>query len=133
MDRGPGGSPEGRRGHGPGRLPESVTVVQTPGSVELRDSTGVVLRRIITGDSTAASRQDLAPSPADSSGVETSRGTWQGQNLVVQSPGPGGHPTTQTYSLADDGQTLRISTLVEASGDRPAVDFTRVYRKTKSR
>ena len=133
MDRGPGGSPEGGRGRGPGHLPESVTVVQTPGSVELQDSTGVVLRRIIISDATAASPKDLAPSPKDQSGVETSRGTWQDQNLVVQSPGPGEHPTTQTYSLADDGQTLKISTHVEASGDRPAVDFTRVYRKTKSR
>ena len=130
---GPGGPPEGRHGRGPGRLPESVTVVQTVGTVELQDSTGVVLRRIITADSTAASTPGLSAKEKDQSVVETSRGTWEGQNLVVRSPGPDGHEVTQTYSLTDDGQTLKVTTHREAVGDRPAVDFTRVYHKTKSR
>jgi hypothetical protein len=103
-----------------------VTVVQTVGSVELQDSTGVVLRRIITAVSNTAS-------PDDSSGVETSRGTWQDQNLIVRSPGPDGHQATQTYSLADGGQTLRVTTHIDASEDRPAVDFKRVYRKASRR
>jgi hypothetical protein len=145
MGPGNGGPPEGRRGRGPGRLPESVIVVQTVDGVELQDSTGVVLRRITTadstgdstgnstGNSTGASQPDLSANPKDPSVIETSRGTWEDQSLVVRSPGPDGHQATQTFSLADDGQTLKVTTHVEASGDRPAVEFTRIYHKTSSR
>jgi hypothetical protein len=118
-----------------------VIVVQTVGGVELQDSTGVVLRRITTADSTGnatgtstgASQPDLSADPKDPSVIETSRGIWEDQSLVVRSPRPDGPQATQTFSLADDGQTLKVTTHVEASGDRPAVEFTRVYHRTSSK
>lgn len=93
--------------------------------MELQDSTGVVVRTIATADSTAAGSKDP-------SGADISRGTWQGPNLVVPSAGPEGRQVTQTYSLTDDGQTLKVTTHIDASGDRPAADFTRVYHRKRN-
>jgi hypothetical protein len=134
--RGPGGErgrapgePRGERGERPGRgmtrLPEAFVLVQTTGTVELRDSTGLVMRRIvITGQGKA--------SPQDQKGVEQAPGAWQGQDLVVETTNPRGGSVKQTYELADNGQTLKITTHLDPAGDRPAVDFTRVYRKSGS-
>lgn len=71
--------------------------------------------------------------PEATSAIETSRGTRQEQDLLVRSSGPGGQQVTQTYSLGPAGQTMNVATHAEASGDRPAVEFTRVYRKAKGR
>jgi hypothetical protein len=123
-DRGP--RPDGprgdRAGHGPGRMPEIFSIVQATDSVELRDSTGVVIRRIVIG-----AKGEVAPK--DASGVEQVPGTWKGPELVVETPSPRGGTATQTYKLSDDGKSLNITTHIDANGDRPARDFTRVYQR----
>jgi hypothetical protein len=134
--RGPGGErgrapgePRGERSDRPGRgmtrLPEVFVLVQTAGMIELRDSTGVAMRRIvITGQGKA--------SPQDQEGVAQVPGAWQGRDLVVETTNPRGGSVKQTYELADNGQTLKITTHLDPAGDRPAVDVTRVYRRSGS-
>lgn len=119
---GPDGPRGDRPGRRPGRLPEAFSVAQATDRVELRDSTGVVIRRILLGV-----KGEVAPQ--DSSGVEQVAGTWQGADLVVVTPRPRGGPVTETYQVSADGKALSITTHIDASGDRPARDFTRVYRK----
>ena len=56
------------------------------------------------------------------------QGKWQGDLLEVTQSNPRGGQMTQTYHLADDGNTLEVRVRMER-GDMPAREFVRVYRR----
>jgi hypothetical protein len=128
----PGGDAErGPRGGGPGgpdgaprpaRLPDLMHVTMTATLVSFEDSTGRVLQEITTLAG-AADRQVHAP------GAQVLGGQWKGGKLEVQRPGRGGSMMTETITLEENGTLLVIHTAVPASGDRPARERKRVYRR----
>ena len=56
-------------------------------------------------------------------------GEWKSDKLQVQRPGRGEMKMTETISLEDKGDLLVIRTKIESSGDLPAREFKRAYRR----
>lgn len=120
-----GGPPPDGKGGGPRgmmRLPALIALVQSPAGIELRDSTGVVVQRVLTGTK-------VAVAPVDSAGVAQFSGEWLGQRLEAHGQGPRGGTLTETYEIIDGGKALRITTHMQPPGDRPAFDITRVFAR----
>jgi hypothetical protein len=107
-----------------GRIPDLFTLNPTQAGLEIADSTKAVVERIVISDSTQVQ-------PVDANGVPQLRGAWQGQDLQVEAATPNGGKVTQTYTLADDGNTLKITTTFEGVGNdqNRAPTFTRVYQR----
>ena len=121
----PGGSMHGGGGrHGAMRMPESFALVQLASGIELRDSTGAVVRRVVVN-----APKDLAP--VDSAGVVQLRGKWDGQKLEAESAGPRGGTVHETFELIDSGNALKITTEFQPPDDRPPFTLTRVYTRSK--
>ncbi len=116
--RGPGRGPM----HGIMRVPDRFAVVQLSDRIELRDSLGVVVQRVLI-------QPQGGLAPVDSAGIAQLAGAWKGQSLEAQTEGPRGGTLQMTYELTDGGKTLKITTRVQPPGDRPAFDFTRVYER----
>jgi len=114
----------GRRGRFGGRMPSLMEIHQDAGAVMLADSTGDPFVEI-RYDGTAP---ESAPSPSED-GPRVVAGIWKGASLEVSRGGPGGMSITQSFSLADGGQTLVIHNHMPAAGERPAREFKRVYRR----
>jgi len=122
---GRGTGPEGGRpGHGPARTPEAFTLVQRPTSIELHDSLGTVVQRIIITETGEVS-------PRDSAGVVQLRGSWQDGRLQAEMPGPRGGTVRQTLELTDEARALKITTRIESPDSRPPIEFTRVYQRVR--
>lgn len=105
------------------RLPALMTLDTVAGNTEVKDSTGAVVERILTtpGGSTVAT---------EANGVRGVPAKWQGQDLQITVTGPSGRTMTQTWSLGEDGKSLKITTNIEnpRQGDK-SLQFTRVYQK----
>jgi hypothetical protein len=123
---GPGGPRGDRPSHAVGRLPDRFTLVQTAGLLQMTDSTGTEVRRIVTTG-------DAAPAPGGSNEkageVAPLQGHWKGEDLEIELGGPNGGGLTQTMVLADGGNTLKVTTRVTPAGDRSPFEFTRVYAR----
>ena len=124
---GPGGPPpdgDGKGGHHHGmmRLPDLFTLIQSPGGVEFRDSTGVAVRRILT-----QATGEVAP--FDSAGVAQLAGAWTAARLEAQAKGSRGGTVTETYEIIDNGAALRVVTHMQPPDDRPGFDIKTVYTK----
>lgn len=115
--RGPGQG-AGPRGQRVGRLPETIKVEQSAGTVSFTDSTGAALFVITTGAA--------AKTAAD---VPRLAGRWVGGHLEIEREGWRGAATKQTYSVEDEGRTLVILTKMPGDGSRPAREMRRVYRR----
>jgi hypothetical protein len=124
---GPGGG-EGRAGGGdarPMRMPDFMHVTETSTVVSFEDTSGHVLREITT---VPAEADTFAHAP----GAMRLTGQWKGAELDVQGAGGRGGRMSEMITLEDGGNTLVIHTRIEASGDRPARDFKRVYVRVSS-
>jgi len=129
---GPGGDAErGPRGGGPGgpggaarpaRLPDLMHVTMTATLVSFEDSTGKVLQE-------ATTLAGAADQQAHTPGAQVLGGEWKSNKLEVQRPGRGGSKMTETITLEEAGTLLVIRTAMPASGDRPARERKRVYRR----
>jgi hypothetical protein len=122
---GPGGPPpDGKNGppHGMVRLPDRIAIVQWPAGIEMRDSTGVVVQRVLMD-----AKGEVAP--VDSAGVAQLSGEWKGQTLKARSNEPRGGTLTETYEIIDGGKALKITTHIQPPGDRPAFDVARVFAR----
>jgi len=133
MGRGPGGEsgrPEGapseggeaREGRRPVRLPDLIHVTQTATIVSFEDSTGAVLQEVTT---LGGGKDTLAHAPQ----AQVLTGEWKDDKLQVQRPGSGRMKMTETITLEDKGTLLVIRTKIESSGDMPAREFKRAYRR----
>ena len=130
MGRGPGGPggdvERGPRGGGagmrPARLPDLMHVTQTGTVVSFEDSSGAVVQEITT---LAGAEDTLAHAPK----AQVLSGQWTGDSLVVERLGPRGGKRTEIISLEDKGSLLVIRTKIESSGDLPAREFKRAYRR----
>ena len=111
------GGPSGR----PPRLPDLMHVTMTPTLVSFEDSSGAVLQEVAT---VSAAADTFARAP----GAMHMAGEWKGDKLVIEREGPRGK-VTETISIEDKGATLVLKTKMAASGDMPAREFKRVYRK----
>ena len=100
-------------------------VTQATTVVSFEDSTGAVLREIVT---VSAKADTFAHAPT----AEQVAGEWKGDQLVVQRPGRSGSTVTETLSLEDKGNLLLIHTTMKSEGDAPSMDFKRVYRRVDS-
>jgi hypothetical protein len=123
-DRGPrGGGPGGPGGAArPVRLPDRMHVTMTATLVSFEDSNGTVLQEITT---LGAAKDTLAHAPR----ALVLSGQWNGEKLVVQRAGPRGGKVMETVTLEDEGDLLVIRTKIESSGDVPAREFKRAYRR----
>lgn len=119
---GAGGPREGRRAGGPGEIPRLLRVTERDGLVTLADSAGTALHEIVTADP--------APPPT---GVRRAGGEWDQGTLVTLRDLPMGGLVVERYAVRDGGATLEIRTRIEPEGDRPAREFTRVYRRVESK
>jgi hypothetical protein len=121
--RPPGGeaSASGGPSARPVRLPDLMHVTMTPELVSFEDSTGTVLQEVAT---VSAAADTFVHAP----GAMHIPGEWKGDKLVIEREGPRGK-VTETISLEDKGATLVLKTRMESSGDMPAREFKRVYRK----
>lgn len=119
----PGGARRGDRSRrGAGAMPRILHIAQGGGVITLSDSAGTALEEIVYEDPAPPSR-----------GVRRLGGEWDGARLVALGEAPMGGVLTQHYSLEDGGRTLKIRTRVEPEGDRPTLEFVRVYRRETAR
>jgi hypothetical protein len=126
---GPGGEGEqGQRSDGaprrPVRLPDLMHVTQTANLVSFEDSSGAVLQEITT---LGGAKDTLFHAPR----AQVLTGEWKSDKLQVQRPGPGKMKMTEIITLEDKGDLLVIRTKIESSGDLPAREFKRAYRRVK--
>jgi hypothetical protein len=106
------------------RLPDLMHVTQMPSIVSFEDSTGTVLQEITT---LGGAKDTLAHAPR----AQVLTGEWKSDTLQVQRPSPGKMKMTETLTLEDKGDLLVIRTKIESSGDLPAREFKRAYRRVK--
>ena len=116
---GPGGATAGTR---PVRLPDLMHVTQTASVVSFEDSSGTVLQEITT---LGGAKDTLSHAPK----AQVLTGEWKSDKLQVQRPGRGEMKMTETLTLEDKGDLLVIRTKIESSGDLPAREFKRAYRR----
>jgi hypothetical protein len=108
--------------HGIMRIPDRLAILHLSDRIELRDSLGVAVQRILF-------QPQAGVAPVDSAGVAQLAGMWQGRTLEARVEGPRGGTLQMTYELTDAGKTLKITTRVQPPGDRPAFEFTRLYER----
>jgi hypothetical protein len=104
------------------RLPDLMHVTQTASVVSFEDSSGAVLQEITT---LGGAKDMLSHAPK----AQVLTGEWKSDMLQVQRPGRGEMKVTETISLEDKGALLVIRTKIESSGDLPAREFKRAYRR----
>jgi hypothetical protein len=97
-------------------------VTQTASVVSFEDSSGTVLQEITT---LGGAKDTLSHAPK----AQVLTGEWKSDKLQVQRPGRGEMKMTETISLEDKGDLLVIRTKIESSGDLPAREFKRAYRR----
>jgi hypothetical protein len=108
----------------PVRLPDVMHVTQTASIVSFEDSSGTVLREITT---LGGAKDTLSHAPK----AQVLTGEWRSGTLQVQRPGRGERKMTETITLEEKGDLLVIHTKIESSGDLPAREFKRAYRRVK--
>jgi hypothetical protein len=106
----------------PVRLPDLMHVTQTASVVSFEDSSGTVLQEITT---LGAAEDTLMHSP----GAQVVSGAWKGEKLVIERTGRRGMKVTETITLEDKGGLLVIRTKMESTGNMPAREMKRVYRR----
>ena len=125
MGRGRGGDAgEGAGGRRHARLPDLMHVTQATTVVSFEDSTGAVIREIVT---VSAKADTFAHAP----NAEQLTGIWKGDQLEVERAGRGGSKITETVSLEDKGRLLVIHTKMKPDGDAPSMEFKRVYQRVE--
>lgn len=116
----PGDAKGDRPRRGP-RLPSYLRIEQSPDLVRLIDSTGTTVAEIST---------DNSPSPTTGREASWEPGKWRGDRLEVERETPRGK-ATESFSLADGGQTLEI-TIQRSGGTMGPAKFKRVYQRLGS-
>ena len=134
-DHGPGGPPGGSDGgaggsggvrpdHGPApqggprprRWPSRMHIRSTPDLVSVEDSAGFVLEQIAIGGAVG-----------DTTGTPHFAGSWFGDSLKIEHPGPDGAKVAEIIALAEKGETLIIRTHLIRGNEQ--WQFKRVYRR----
>jgi hypothetical protein len=101
------------------RIPDLVTIEQSPAGLRLTDSLGAVVGEIRTGKTKDAGATDVARMD----------GAWHGERLEVTQSSPRGGQMTQVWELGAGGTTLSVKTTMQRPGGMPAREFVRVYRR----
>ncbi len=58
-------------------------------------------------------------------------GHWKGGRLEAERSSFGGAKITEVSELKDDGRTLVVHTKIEPGGERPGIEFKRVYARVQ--
>jgi hypothetical protein len=123
-ERGTGGGRGGSRGPSL-TLPEDM-VLELADSELTVSQRGLTVRRLEFGevkppdDPKSASPEEALRFPA----------RWDGATIVSEHPSRRGDKVRETWKLSKDGNQLEVRVQIPSSGDRPAVEFRRVYDRT---
>jgi hypothetical protein len=123
---GGGSGSRGLRGIRPAPLPPLMRVTQDRSVVMLADTSGFTVAEIAVGDTASA---DTSVTVFDTPHFT---GAWQGEHLVVTRELAQGVVVTDTWTLKSKGRELEIRSSVKPSGDRPGLEFKRVYTRMES-
>jgi hypothetical protein len=104
------------------RLPGLIRIEQTAGGLSIADSAGLPIEQITTAKAQAS---------APVGGVPVFTGEWKKDHLQITREGPRGK-VTETFFLEEDGGALVIQTKMDPSGQRPAREFKRIYRRVST-
>ncbi|MFI5372287.1 MAG: hypothetical protein ACHQ52_12085 [Candidatus Eisenbacteria bacterium] len=121
-----GGGSRGLRGIRPAPLPPVMRVTQGGNLLTLADTSGVTVAEIAIGDTATA---DSAVKVFDAPHFT---GVWQGGHLVVTRELTQGVVVTDTWTLKSKGRELEIKSTFKPAGDRPGLEFKRVYARMES-
>jgi hypothetical protein len=116
------GGRENQRGRRMVRLPELIRIEQTAGGLSIADSAGLPIEQITTAKT---------PAVVPGGGVPVFTGEWKKDQLHITREGPRGK-ITETFFLEEDGGALVIQTKMDPSGQRPAREFKRIYRRVST-
>jgi hypothetical protein len=103
-------------------LPDRLIVRQTGTLTSLADSSGTVVREVVT---VAAGADTLTHAEKS----EVVYGTWKGKKLETKRPGPFEEPVRETYALEADGKRLVVRTEIPGDDRRPSRTIQRVYQR----
>jgi hypothetical protein len=87
---------------------------------------GLPVRKLEFGDTKAAPATAAAPDQ-----VPSLPARWEGARIVSEMDTRRGGKLRETWELSEDGKQLVIRTALPALGDRPGVEFKRVYDRVE--
>jgi len=103
-------------------LPNLLVVTQTATLVSIADTSGAVVRELVTVAAEADTFEHAV-------GAEVVHGMWKKQKLETERPGPFEEPVRETYSLEADGKRLVVRTEVPGNDGMPSRTIKRVYQR----
>lgn len=122
----PGGPPPDGSGSGPGGPPpflealEELTITQKDGEVTITDKEGRT--RVLKTDGSKRTEENGPGGPAEV------RANWEKDGtLTVKVKPEEGPKRTESYVVSNDGKYLYVTTILEASGQRPERKIRRAY------
>ena len=127
---GGGGGPRGGRGQDDQGQSDSgamltdlsyLTVKQTQTTVRVLTDSGHLLAQYPMPD------QGNSKSSADSQDPKAGSAQWQGDQLVIVTPGNNGGKTTRTFAVSSDPSQLFVTTRMEGGRLKQPVEFRLVY------
>lgn len=120
-----GSSTSGTRGTPPRPLPELMHVTDSDQLISFEDSTGAVLQEI-TLTASESEKDTLMHAP----GAQVFTGQWKDAKLEAKYSGRGSMKLTQAITFEGD-TVLIVRTKMAGSGQMPANEFKRFYRRVK--
>lgn len=121
------GAQTGRRG-GRGRmarLPDWIKIVPEIDGMSIVDSIGAPVEQIKIGTSV---REPSGDAPE---AVPVLSGKWKSGHIEIVRSGRRGK-MTQEFALEENGRLLVIRTKMDSQGERPSMEFKRVYRRSST-
>ena len=121
------GARTGRRG-GRGRmarLPDWIKIVPEIDGMSIVDSIGAPVEQIKIGTSV---REPSGDAPE---AVPVLSGKWKSGHIEIVRSGRRGK-MTQEFALEENGRLLVIRTKMDSQGERPSMEFKRVYRRSST-
>lgn len=116
-----GSRPAGDNGMRRPGLPPYMTITETADMVAIADSAGTTVQEI-------SLKPEAMDTPVIAKGAPRVPGTWKGDKLTVTRTNSRGVQMTETYSLANKGQTLVVQTKMQP-GSGQGFEFKRVYQR----
>ncbi|MGA8222770.1 MAG: hypothetical protein WB780_14050 [Candidatus Acidiferrales bacterium] len=103
-----------------------LTISQTTASVKVLTDSSHVLAQYPLGDQGSPNTSD------NSQNSKTATSQWQGDQLVVVTPGANGGKITRTFEMSSDGSQLYLTTRMEGGRLKQPVVFRLVYDPSNS-